>query len=60
MCSARIVEPRGEADSALSFTAGLILGVPLDAELCHLSSTAALRVKVKNMLLHRKYKTNKL
>lgn len=47
MCSARILEPRGEADSALSFTAGLVLGVPLDAELSNLSNVAALRVKVK-------------
>ncbi|KAF4521167.1 hypothetical protein B566_EDAN011617 [Ephemera danica] len=35
------------ADSALSFTAGLVLGVPLDAELSNLSNVAALRVKVK-------------
>lgn len=47
MCSAQILEPKGEADTALSFTAGLVLGVLLDAELHNLAQTSVLRVKVK-------------
>jgi len=46
-CSAQILEPKGEADTALSFTAGLVLGVLLDAELHNLAQTSVLRVKVK-------------
>ncbi|XP_059486442.1 integrator complex subunit 4 [Neocloeon triangulifer] len=47
MCSALILEPKGEADTALTFTAGLVLGVSLDAELYNLANMSALRVKVK-------------
>jgi len=47
MCSALILEPKGEADTALTFTAGLVLGVSLDAELYNLAKASALRVKVK-------------
>ena len=47
MSTAVITEPTGEVDAALKFTAGLVMGVPLDAELCNLRNAATLRVKVK-------------
>ncbi|PNF19739.1 hypothetical protein B7P43_G14759 [Cryptotermes secundus] len=47
MSTAVITEPTGEVDAALKFTAGLVVGVPLDAELCNVRNTATLRVKVK-------------
>jgi integrator complex subunit 4 len=47
MSTAVITEPTGEVDAALKFTAGLVIGVPLDAELCNVRNTATLRVKVK-------------
>lgn len=47
MSTALITEPTGEVDAALKFTAGLVVGVPLDAELCNVRNTATLRVKVK-------------
>ncbi|XP_065337471.1 integrator complex subunit 4 [Cloeon dipterum] len=47
MCSALILEPKGETETALSFTANLVLGVSLDAELYNLANVSALRVMVK-------------
>ncbi|KAJ9583048.1 hypothetical protein L9F63_022613 [Diploptera punctata] len=47
MSTAVIMEPTGEVDAALKFTAGLVVGVPLDAELCNVRNAATLRVKVK-------------
>ncbi|KAJ4445386.1 hypothetical protein ANN_07191 [Periplaneta americana] len=47
MSTAVITEPTGEVDAALKFTAGLVVGVPLDAEVCNVRNTATLRVKVK-------------
>lgn len=47
MSTAVITEPTGEVDAALKFTAGLVVGVPLDAELYNVRNTATLRVKVK-------------
>lgn len=47
MSTAVITEPTGEVDAALKFTAGLVVGVPLDAELRNVRNTATLRVKVK-------------
>jgi integrator complex subunit 4 len=47
MSTAVITEPTGEVDAALKFTAGLVIGVPLDAELCNVRNTATLCVKVK-------------
>ncbi|GLH06977.1 Integrator complex subunit 4 [Gryllus bimaculatus] len=47
MTTAVISEPTGEIDAALKFTAGLVMGVPLDAELQHLRDPSSLRIKVK-------------
>ncbi|XP_067013887.2 integrator complex subunit 4 isoform X2 [Anabrus simplex] len=47
MASAVITEPTGEVDAPLKFTAGLVMGVPLDAEIYNLRDTGALRLKVK-------------
>ncbi|XP_049803533.1 integrator complex subunit 4 [Schistocerca nitens] len=40
-------EPGGDADAPLKFTAGLVLGVPLEAELRYLQSPELLRIKVR-------------
>lgn len=47
MCRAVLSMPSASADSALKFTAGLVMGIPLDAELCSLRNTNTLRLKVK-------------
>lgn len=47
MSSATILEPSGQTDSTLKFTAGLIMSVPFEAELKHLSNPSRLRLKVK-------------
>lgn len=47
MCKATILQPSGENDSALKFTAGLIVSVPFEAELLSLKDRSALRIKVK-------------
>lgn len=47
MSSATILEPSGQTDSTLKFTAGLIMSVPFEAELRNLESTSRLRLKVK-------------
>lgn len=46
MASAAIIEPTGESDTALKFTAGLLLGIPLDAEIYNLEDTSNVRIKV--------------
>ncbi|XP_044728880.1 integrator complex subunit 4 [Chrysoperla carnea] len=47
MCKAKILQPSGENDSALKFTAGLIVSVPFEAELLNLNDRGTLRIKVK-------------
>ncbi|XP_054278169.1 integrator complex subunit 4-like [Macrosteles quadrilineatus] len=47
MCHAVMSMPSASADSALKFTAGLVMGIPLDAELYSLHNTNTLRLKVK-------------
>ncbi|CAG0888864.1 unnamed protein product [Darwinula stevensoni] len=44
---ATIYEPSGEAEVPLKFTAGLILGVPLDCEVSNVTEVGALRICVK-------------
>lgn len=46
MASATIVEPTGESDNALKFTAGLLLGIPIDAELHNLTDTSHVRIMI--------------
>lgn len=47
MSKAVILEPTGQNDSALKFTAGLVMAVPLEAELTNLADPTRLRLKVK-------------
>lgn len=47
MSSATIVEPSGQTDTSLKFTAGLIMSVPFEAELRHLIDPSRIRLKVK-------------
>lgn len=47
MSSATILDPSGQTDSTLKFTAGLIMAVPFEAELNHLSDPSRLRLKIK-------------
>uniref|UniRef100_A0A1B6E309 Integrator complex subunit 4 n=1 Tax=Clastoptera arizonana TaxID=38151 RepID=A0A1B6E309_9HEMI len=47
MCYATISLPSTSADSALKFTAGLIMGIPVEAEIFNLRATNTLRLKVK-------------
>lgn len=47
MSSASILEPNGQTDTSLKFTAGLIMSVPLEAELNHLLDPSRIRIKVK-------------
>ncbi|XP_017786488.1 PREDICTED: integrator complex subunit 4 [Nicrophorus vespilloides] len=47
MSSVQILEPSGQSDSTLKFTAGLIMAVPFEAELLRLSEPSRLRIKVK-------------
>lgn len=42
-----ILEPSGQADTSLKFTAGLVMAVHLDAELRHLSDPSRVRIKIK-------------
>ena len=41
-----IYEPSGDSDNPLKFTAGLILGVPLDCEVSNITNMSALRIRV--------------
>ncbi|KAG1687336.1 Integrator complex subunit 4 [Nymphon striatum] len=45
--NATIDEPSGESDNPLKFTAGLVLGVNLDAQIHHIENVKQVRVKVK-------------
>ncbi|XP_034232413.1 integrator complex subunit 4 isoform X1 [Thrips palmi] len=47
MLSAVINEPQGDADSAYKFTAGMVIGIPLDADIRNLRDTSIVRVKLK-------------
>jgi hypothetical protein len=47
MTSATIVEPTGESDTPVKFTAGLLLGITLDAEISNLSDVSNVRIQVK-------------
>lgn len=47
MLSAVINEPQGDADSAYKFTAGMVMGIPLDADIRNLRDTSIVRVKLK-------------
>ncbi|XP_014468893.1 PREDICTED: integrator complex subunit 4 [Dinoponera quadriceps] len=48
LCRAIIEEPRGDADAALKFTGGLLLGIPLNAKILNLRDPATLRIKLKH------------
>lgn len=47
MCRAVINSPVGGPDTTYKFTAGLVMSVPLDAEISHLRSTKPLRLRLK-------------
>lgn len=47
MSSAVILEPTGQTDTTLKFTARLIMSIPFEAELRNLSNPERLRLKVK-------------
>lgn len=47
MTSAIIVEPTGQTEKQHKFTAGLILAIPFEAELRHLSDRSRVRLKIK-------------
>lgn len=47
MSSSLILEPSGQTDTTLKFTAGLIMAVPFEAELYNLSDPSRLRLKIK-------------
>lgn len=42
-----ISEPTDDADVTIKFTAGLIGGIPFDAEITSLPNVAVLRIKIK-------------
>ncbi|XP_048522267.1 integrator complex subunit 4-like [Dendroctonus ponderosae] len=47
MSSANIIDPSGQGDTSLKFTAGLIMSVPFEAELTHLLDPSRIRLKIK-------------
>ncbi|KAG7201989.1 hypothetical protein KM043_004681 [Ampulex compressa] len=47
-CRANIEEPRGDADAALKFTGGLLLGIPLTAKIQNLRDPSILRIKLRH------------
>ncbi|XP_043476847.1 integrator complex subunit 4 [Leptopilina heterotoma] len=47
-CRAIIEEPRGDADSALKFTGGLLLGIPMTAKIHNLRDPSTLRIKLRH------------
>lgn len=47
MCSVEVNSPTGGADNVLKFTAGLIMGVPLDADLYNVPTPNFLRLRLK-------------
>jgi len=44
---ATILEPTGESENILKFTSGLVLGVPLIAEVCNVEDLKTVRIRVK-------------
>ncbi|KAG8034468.1 hypothetical protein G9C98_007544 [Cotesia typhae] len=48
LCRAIIEEPRGDADAALKFTGGLILGIPLTAKILNLRDPSTIRIKLRH------------
>lgn len=48
LCRAIIEEPRGDADAALKFTGGLLLGIPLTAKILNLRDPETLRIKIRH------------
>ncbi|XP_066973639.1 integrator complex subunit 4 [Macrobrachium rosenbergii] len=46
MCSAEISEPQGDSESIHKLSAGLVVGVPLDAEVSHIPDPSTLRIRV--------------
>ncbi|XP_011647070.1 integrator complex subunit 4 [Pogonomyrmex barbatus] len=47
-CRAYIEEPRGDADAALKFTGGLLLGISLNAKILNLRDPSTLRIKLRH------------
>lgn len=47
MTTVQIIDPSGQSDNTLKFTAGLIMSVPFEAELLNLSDASRVRLKVK-------------
>lgn len=47
MSSATVIEPSGQTDTSLKFTAGLIMSVPFEAELRYLIDPSRIRLKIK-------------
>lgn len=47
MCNAVINSPIGGPDTTYKFTAGLVMSIPLDAEISHLHSTKPLRLRLR-------------
>lgn len=47
-CHAIIEEPKSDADSALKFTGGLLLGIPMTAKIFNLREPSAIRIKVRH------------
>lgn len=47
MCYAAINSPVGGPDTTYKFTAGLVMSIPLDAEISHLHSTKPLRLRLR-------------
>lgn len=48
LCRAIIEEPRGDADAALKFTGGLLLGIPLTAKILNLKDPSTVRIKLRH------------
>lgn len=46
MTTATIMEPTGESDTPVKFTAGLLLGINFDAEIYNLEDVANVRIQV--------------
>lgn len=47
MSTASILEPSGQTDTSLKFTAGLIMSVPFEGELRYLMDPSRIRLKIK-------------
>ncbi|XP_037801063.1 integrator complex subunit 4-like [Penaeus monodon] len=46
MCSAEILEPQPDSEVIYKLSAGLVVGVPLDAEVSHIPNPSTLRIRV--------------